>query len=1055
MKKDFVKKLALGLAFSVAVGSVPATNVAAAKTTYPSFKSVTTKENRKELKVGQTKKYHTLDNEKWALKKVTVNNDERISAKRSRVKKFVKITGISAGKAHVRADFKNYKTKEVHKAYIYVEVKEAEKEPEEVVVSSVPEIKEFIATKANQLTATFASSVNTDDVTLAVTKGTNKVDATVAWNADKTVATITTTAKLTKGTYTLTATAKSDSVVKTANTSVEDQTVTDIIIKDTVALTGKYDIDGDTKADAAGEVYVYYDVVDQYGDSLKNSTSITWSTSCGNPARDDRNLGKLTLRRSDGKAFTFSEQIFITGVNTQTGKAVSATLTVGAEQALNAVEVKGFVKKNTTTILSTLPSGFKSEAYYMIYSVVDQNGNPMEADYFLNTGNQQVTLISDNVLVIKEFTEAGRLVTIDGVTYSAANVVPGMYVDKGGEVNITAIANKTGNKTTLNTVVGEFAILRSFVMSSPELIADGETVEIPFVATDTNGNEIKNFTVLADNINKLTFNASDNTTLTLKENNDGTATLLLADTSPTDRVWNTNSTDGVDRPVALTAIVVGGETSNLMVNIKDKARPDAIYSVNAAEAILEGATETIDFVGDGSTKHADFVYLDQYGRKIAKDYNYNDNGFFAYASTSGKLTGMAFSEYEFGVKVSYKGNANAVTSGGAINALAHDNEEVILSVGTNGDSATGADINAETKAITALTGENLKFELAKYKAGENWNAISAAKNATFAVVDITQVKNLDVVDLNKQHVVTSTSSNITGVDGGIGDGNINNVVTAGTPSTSHDQAVKVTGTFNGKTVVVPAEYCDATTMDGKISVNTGAAITATSLAKGAAVEITTVPGANLRNRDLYDATTAKFTRKDTKDTLEVKVNQLYANEDDDANGIKLGDAVAPKLYDTASEVVTVSDATPVPATIAAEDKVTFIPRYTSVTNLDPENWDNDNLYVLKVFDQYNVPIATTNTYKVSKVVENEAGYAENNFKVNNNGQTTATIDGAERGDTCVLTITATDANGNYVTKDVNVTLGADRKSAIVNSTNDYLDDLVKNYLEKQRVDGLK
>ena len=85
--------------------------------------------------------------------------------------------------------------------------------------------------------------------------------------------------------------------------------------------------------------------------------------------------------------------------------------------------------------------------------------------------------------------------------------------------------------------------------------------------------------------------------------------------------------------------------------------------------------------------------------------------------------------------------------------------------------------------------------------------------------------------------------------------------------------------------------------------------------------------------------------------------------------------------------------------------------------------------------------------------------AENNFKVAGNATSTATVNGAERGDTFVLTITATDANSNYVTKNVTVTVGADTNAKIVNSTNVYVNTLIGNgndgALENQRVNGLQ
>ncbi len=191
MKINFVKKLALGLAFTVAVGSVPTTNVAAAEANYPSFKSVTTPENRKELKVGKTKKYYTKDSEKWALKRINVGNDDVATARFSRTKKFIKVTGVSVGQTQIRAVFKNYKTKEVYKeALLHVDVKAVEQEQEKeepvVVAAKLTTVKQ---TAANAFTATFTTDAskkfNKDSFSVAAVDGSSVLSVkSVEFSAD-------------------------------------------------------------------------------------------------------------------------------------------------------------------------------------------------------------------------------------------------------------------------------------------------------------------------------------------------------------------------------------------------------------------------------------------------------------------------------------------------------------------------------------------------------------------------------------------------------------------------------------------------------------------------------------------------------------------------------------------------------------------------------------------------------------------------------------------------------------------------------------------------------
>ena len=166
MKKNFVKKLALGLALVMAVTSVPATSEAAAK---PGFKST-----KVTVKEGQTKKYNTKNASKYSVK-FKIGNKAVATIKYSAGSKAVKVTGVAEGKTTLRADFKSYKTKKVTTVKIPVTVK-AEK----------TEVKTFAATASRKitLTGTALNKLTAADVTVA---GYTVVD----FSATKTTATIT------------------------------------------------------------------------------------------------------------------------------------------------------------------------------------------------------------------------------------------------------------------------------------------------------------------------------------------------------------------------------------------------------------------------------------------------------------------------------------------------------------------------------------------------------------------------------------------------------------------------------------------------------------------------------------------------------------------------------------------------------------------------------------------------------------------------------------------------------------------------------------------------
>lgn len=874
------------------------------------------------------------------------------------------------------------------------------------------EIATLTAEKVNKLEATFAAAVDTTDVTLSLTRGNVTVPMTYTWNADKTVATITTDAKMIAGTYTLTAAFKATAKEVSKDVSVVDQYADAIVIKNTTALTNSDTDATDNTNDANTKAYAYYDVLDQYGESIRTSVTITWSASCKVEA--DKSTGKLTFTRTDNRAFTYNEQIYVTGVSTKTGLAVNETLTVGAEQALNSVEIAGFVKKGTAKLVQALPAGFKSGEYVMAYSVLDQNGNPMDPGKYVGT---EVTFISDQILVVKAMETNGDITTVDGVQYSTVVVEPGIKVADGGEFNVTAIANKTGNKTILNVVVGEDAVVESFTMSVPSgIISDGGRIEIPFVALDQNGKEITNFTTLAKQktFNTLTLNVSEGK-LALVQEDDGTATLVYTDkTMP----WSDSlTTDGIDRTVSLTSVVVGGNSCNILLSIVDKARPDAIAAIKTPSVVVEGAEIAL--------AQNQFKFYDQYGRVMGTTWG-ADNGFFA-ASLAGSIKGTDFADYTYGLQITYYGNDYLIDNAGALNA----DGEVFL------PSGASAKLDAATTVLAAKTGEGFKVEIAKMKNADRVISVtSTSKYHNVTIVDIAQVKNIAITELNKFYVNTANSENAV-LDETY---TITDAVANPTILADYQQKVVVTGTYNGTSVTIPEHYY---TVEGKYLLTDG------SLGDNA---VNAVTGSALWSDFYAQVGSENYVRKDLKDTLTVKVFALYTNSAS-GDAIKLGDSIAnADTYapvDTASIKVTISDAAPVAATIVASD-VTLNPSHTG---MDAFNTLLNNSTYFTVLDQYGVYYNDV-TFKVSNITENEDGYAQNNFKVANNASYNAyIIEGAELGDTFDLTIEAGD-----ITKTIKVTVGADTEAFLADGNNNsYLDVLVNgtNGLEIQRQNGLQ
>jgi len=851
------------------------------------------------------------------------------------------------------------------------------------------------AVKVNVIEVEFNDEVTPADVTFTVKRGSIAVAVDkVEWASNK-VARLTTAAKMATGTYTVEVKVAEDDTAYSAQFDVVDQYVAEIKILNEVALTN----------DDADRVFVYYDVLDQYGESIRTSTNIEWSFSV-QEEKINRSAGVITLKKNNNNdVFMYGEKIYVTGVYARNGVSVTAVLTVGQKQAIDGVEIVGFVKKGTSEIRQDLPAGFKENEYYLVYKVTDQNGNPIvETQIDKPVDGNHITFISDNPMVIKGFTKGTgeTILTIDGTEYFAILVEPGINVSAGGEVTVTAISNRTGNRVARNIAVGEAQILKSFTLLYPSsIIADGESVEIPFVAKDQNGNEIKNFVTLArqSEFNKLTFSSSTGT-LRLEEKDDGTAKLVFKDNTENTEWSNSITTDGIARTASLTAIVVGGETSNLLLHIQDKARPEAIADIEFDKVLVEKGSTTVDL--------SKITFIDQYGRKF--DDKGKDNGFFE-AAALGQLSGNDFQGYTFAVRATFKGEKNYFEiTGDKVAGLYNDLgniEEVVADI-TFGGNALKLEANGSNDVVSSKTGFSLKFEIVKYKDATKPSAISPAKSYTMSIVDIKAVSGFTVEDLDKIFVETVKSHDVAGDSGSLKLGIEKDIeetidfTTVGTGLDSkYQRTVKVKGKYAGQEVTIPEVYL---TVESDKFEATGNVIDA-------------VYNGGFHWKDFYDAKTARYLRKDATDTLKVVIKDL-----------------AGEVVEVVNKDVLASDEYPDIAKIDGDDAVTANPTGTVITI--EVNTAASKITILgkeyKFLDQYNAEISKLPTFRVSSIVENKDRYTENNFTVTGNDSNKVKIEGAELGDTFVLTIKV-----GGVTKNINVTVGADNEAYIEGSNNNY------------------
>lgn len=859
-------------------------------------------------------------------------------------------------------------------------------------------ITSFKATKADTFVVEF-DKAQPAAVTAEVTKGTSKVDLKATWNEGRTAVTLVSTGKLTTGEYTVTV--KNGEASVTAKTNVEDEKVTAINITSPTALTGN----------KGTEAYIYYDVVNQYGDSMRTSTSINWtiSSSYGTP-KVDTSTGKITIKADDKgeKVFTYGTDIYIVGVNVKSGVSVNTSIKIGMEQAVDSVKFAGFVSKDAKTKkVESLPKNFTKDTYSLLFTAYDQNGNPYSAS---DVKSEDLTFISNNPLLVDSaFKFNDNVYTIDGEDYASVSINPGQYVDKGGEVTITVVANKTGKKTEQVFVIGETALLKSLVLSAPNaVVADGDKdVKIPFVATDVNGNAVTSYETIVRSSNSLTLTASEGSELKVKEENDGTAGIYWTDSSDYIKNFkNASAYNDIDRSISLSTIVVGGESNNLILNVSDARRPVAIKSVKLNDdnndAIVSGNTATVEITKGND---AQIKYIDQYNADLADDIA---EAFFKQAATG---FGTSNDKYVISIKTS------------------KNNDLLTLPTDKTYDDASRK-IEFSAKEVTTEESVTVRYSIATENSAGNLTDVSKVKSVAYTIVPRTAVANDLIIVTNSSlyKLDTDNSDNINGTTIPSGS-SIRDDVTGPLTISAGDNKIVVKGkTRNNLTLTLPASAYEV------------AAKSAINVANGV---VTAASSGAIAWYELYDANSAKYTRINATKPI---VLTVYKDIDGGT---------------TVSKNITISDSASAPASIefwkdwAAQTAVTLNPSFTEITGPKVYNgtgWSDEDKndfsktnghFGIIVKDQYGnimddprISVAL----KVADLTESttELTHLTNSFTVSNNGSAAGVladsklkITGAEIGDKFKLTATI---EGTAVSKDIPVTVGADTE-AYVSTTN--------------------
>lgn len=344
---------------------------------------------------------------------------------------------------------------------------------------------------ASEITVTGADLANKD---ITVTRGSSNVTFTKQVSEDGKTAVLTTASKIVASEYTVKV---GDKTVTFTGEAGRVETIT--VVGENLAMDGN--IGNSTKGTVA------YKVLNQFGEDITNTTTVTASTSAKSATASK---GIVTVEFAT--APNLNDAVSVVLLYQSTGKSGAATLKVSNKAVPYTITEKGVYNENNKALTAT---NLDSEEFYYLFQVKDQYGNEMtdpdavKSSFYVSsaTGLTNIESVTASAITTK---------TVNGTKYLALPIEV-----KAGESalpgDITLILTPGGSGQTLTTklTVEAGAIVNTISVTAPSVVPAGnDAVEFSYSALDKDGNEVTSLTqlkkVLPEN-SKFTFVKEGNT----------------------------------------------------------------------------------------------------------------------------------------------------------------------------------------------------------------------------------------------------------------------------------------------------------------------------------------------------------------------------------------------------------------------------------------------------------------------------------------------------------------------------------------------------------------
>ncbi|QKS47968.1 S-layer homology domain-containing protein (plasmid) [Paenibacillus cellulosilyticus] len=410
--------------------------------------------------------------------------------------------------------------------------------------------------------------------------------------------------------------------------------------------------------------------------------------------------------------------IVVSAVHSSTGTSVSKTFTATDASAITSLKLGTVAPLEGNTRITA-----GDEGLVLPYTFVDADGNKYvlpEGTYEVADGstNNSVT-IGSITFIATGYSASNSQKVVDASTFTVdSDGVLTFNADNDGTVVITALNSSAGASASTTVVVSATADVAKFQMTKPGvLVANGDTVTIPYTATDSYGTKIAATEFAKKDVNSDVTFMVNGQTVTPTWNSKGELKLDI------------NLADNITSGTATVYAVVNGLVSSYFtLDVKAAAVATKVASNNGFATYYSiGGTDDID---------NDSVNIkDQYGRVLdSNDYllvtKKTSNNVANLSGTRGSaftVTGAATGKETFTVGLDINGDG-AIDSGTSIditvNVIADDKvtaftiddlnsvntvspfqDESISLVGKTSDGKTVA--IDQSRFLTSVTSSNL------------------------------------------------------------------------------------------------------------------------------------------------------------------------------------------------------------------------------------------------------------------------------------------------------------------------------------------------------------